>query len=395
VEGPPASKPCYTDEMTAILHRAYPHGVPGRNLPAPYKVEQVGADITYYIPVVVHVLHAYGAEQNITEAQILSQIRVMNECFGRRGVGFNTNPLSVKCNVQFCLAQIDPDGNPTTGYEYIESQYATELDPVTEDTLMKRLSTWNPDAYLNVWTVRRIKGGLEGYTYLPHEVAGTVWDGVIMDYESFGAFPNGTAKTLGYTLAHEAGHYLGLYHPWGIFEDSCGVNTDYCDDTPPVPRIFFSSAPNCLAPLACDGTRRQIANYMDYSDDACQNMFTQCQVARMLNNLITYRGQMVSGANLLLTGCATVADTLPALDSIFVYPSPAASTLFVTIDIADVGPARLEITDMTGRVVYKVVQGSYGRGTIAIDVREFSKGTYVLHVSTDKAQLRRRITIGY
>ena len=140
---------------------------------------------------------------------------------------------------------------------------------------------------------------------------------------------------------------------------------------------------------------RQVSNYMDYADDACQNMFTKCQVARMLDNMLTYRSEMVTGANLLASGCASVADTIPALDSIFVYPVPASSYLNINIDFANVGPALVELIDITGRKVYRQQNASFGRGTFVIDVSTLSQGIYTLNVWTDKAQVQRRVRVGY
>lgn len=389
-------KRCLTDEVGSALRASYPKGVPGRNLPAPSKVERVGEDFIYYIPVVVHVMHAFGPEMNVTPFQIESQINVLNETFGRYASGFNDNPLGAASHVRFCLAQFDPDGNPTLGYEYIPSQYAIDLDPYVEDTFMKRYTIWDPKRYMNIWTVREIYTGyFEGYAYLPEEVAGTVWDGIVVDHSSFGLFPAGTAGTLGKTITHEAGHYLGLYHPWGTEELTCGEEgTDYCDDTPPVPEIYYSHVPACDQPLACDGTPRQVANYMDYADDGCQNMYTQCQVDRMFDNLLTYRAEMVGASNLLATGCAAI-DSIPAQGSIYVYPVPATTYMMLNIDVADVGPAKIEIVDMAGRKVYKALNASSGRGVVAIDVSQFSQGIYMLHVWTNKAELHRRILIGY
>ncbi|MEO1449468.1 MAG: zinc metalloprotease, partial [Bacteroidota bacterium] len=71
------------------------------------------------IPVVFHVV--YNTEQqNISEAQLLDQLRVLNEDFRRLNADTVNTPavfdsVAADINVEFCLATIDPDGNPTTG----------------------------------------------------------------------------------------------------------------------------------------------------------------------------------------------------------------------------------------------------------------------------------------
>ena len=208
--------PCVTDALGKQLKAAYPDGVPGRNPALTAKTEGIDADFIYYVPVVVHVMHAFGPEMNITPLQIESQIEVMNQGFGRYGRGSNDNPLGGKSNVRFCLASIDPDGNPTLGYEYIPTTYAADLNPFTQDTLLKRISQWDPTRYLNIWTVRQIVSGFEGYAYVPSEAAGTVYDGIVVRSASFGAFPLGTATTLGQkvkSFTSCAAHWV-MFHWW-------------------------------------------------------------------------------------------------------------------------------------------------------------------------------------
>lgn len=124
-------------------------------------------------------------------------------------------------------------------------------------------------------------------------------------------------------------------------------------------------------------------------------MFTKCQVARVLNNLLTYRSEMVSGSNLASTGCASATDSTPALDSIFVYPVPASTYLIINLDIVDVGSAKVEMIDMTGRKVYSAGNLASGRGPITVDVSQFSQGIYMLNVWTNKTEIHRRVRIGY
>ena len=86
--------------------------------------------IVITIPVVVHVIHngdAVGMGENIADARVLSQITVLNQDFRRMTgtPGFNSNPVGADVEIQFCLAQTDPDGAPSGNY-YV--QIAVELE---------------------------------------------------------------------------------------------------------------------------------------------------------------------------------------------------------------------------------------------------------------------------
>ncbi|WP_439490667.1 hypothetical protein [Algoriphagus sp.] len=75
------------------------------------------------IPVVVHVLHngsAIGTGLNISMAQIESQIEVLNEDFRRLNADAGNTPMEFQsvaadAEIEFYLACIDPNGNPTDG----------------------------------------------------------------------------------------------------------------------------------------------------------------------------------------------------------------------------------------------------------------------------------------
>ena len=105
-------------------------------------------------------------------------------------------------------------------------------------------------------------------------------DGVAVNAHHFGETGKAGPYSLGRTLTHEIGHFLGLFHVWGPNDhdvDGCELD-DFCEDTPPT-RAMSSGCPTNA--LACDGRPAMIQNYMDYSDDACMNIFTNDQIARM------------------------------------------------------------------------------------------------------------------
>ena len=237
-----------------------------------YQTNRVDGDIIT-IPVVVHVLYRTSAE-NISTAQIQSQIDVLNEDFRRTNSDANnTWSQAADTQIEFCLTTIDPNGNATTG---ITRKSTTKTSWGTNDAMKKAsqggVNPWDTSKYLNIW-VCNIGGGILGYAQFPGGSAAT--DGVVNSPQYFGRTGTATAPfNLGRTATHEVGHFLNLRHIWG--DGGCGVD-DFVSDTPE------SDASNggCASNHTSCGTLDMVQNYMDYSDDSCMNLFTQGQKSRM------------------------------------------------------------------------------------------------------------------
>lgn len=258
------------------------------------------------IPVVVHVIHngdAYGTGENITDEQIISQITVLNQDFRRmiNTPGYNTNTVGADIEIEFCLAQQDPDGNESNGINRVNLNTASWGQEAVENTL-KPQTQWDPSRYFNIW-VCRFGGDLEGvlgYAQFPDssglgglETSGgnANTDGVIIGFQYFGSsdiYPQGTYDSpydKGRTTTHEIGHCFGLRHIWGD-NSSCIVNAtdsnkDYCLDTPAASTANYgcqTGSNSCTAAAGND----MIENYMDYTDDTCMNIFTINQKERII-----------------------------------------------------------------------------------------------------------------
>ena len=240
------------------------------------------------IPVVFHVLYNTSAE-NISEAQVLSQLQILNEDFRRLNANQdNIWSQAADTQIEFCLASQDPNGNPTDGILRIP----TNVTSFGTNDAMKFSSQGGSDAwpaadYMNFW-VCDLGSSLLGYAQFPGGPANT--DGIVCNYTATGNV--GTAQApfnLGRTGTHEVGHYLNLLHIWG--DGGCGAS-DFVDDTPD------SDGPNygcALGNVAC-GSEDMVQNYMDYSDDVCMNLFTQGQSDRM-NALFVPGGARASLVN--------------------------------------------------------------------------------------------------
>lgn len=241
---------------------------------------------TITIPVVVHVVYN-NATENISAAQVQSQIDILNEDFRRLNADAVNTPsvfqgVAADVEIEFCLATVDPQGNPTDGI----TRTPTSVTAFGTNDEVKFNSSGGKDAwpasdYMNFW-VCDISGGILGYAQFPGGPAST--DGVVVDYQYFGDIGTATAPfDKGRTGTHEVGHYLNLRHIWG--DGNCNAD-DFVSDTPRAGGPNYTGSPcNFPGSNSCnEGTGDlpdMFQNYMDYSDDGCMNLFTQGQTARM------------------------------------------------------------------------------------------------------------------
>jgi hypothetical protein len=256
---------------------------------------------TVTIPVVVHVVYNTAA-QNVSDAQIQSQIAVLNEDFAKLNADAALTPAvyagrAANTNIQFCLARTSPTGSASTGILRVST---TRTSFSTNDD-MKRSTTggsnpWDATRYLNIW-VCNMGGGILGYAQFPGGPAAT--DGVVILTSAFGRTGFVSAPfNKGRTGTHEVGHWLNLRHIWG--DATCG--NDQVNDTP------TQSGPNYGCPtfprITCSNVTGDMSmNYMDYTDDACMYMFSNDQATRM--NALFATGGARSGFP-SSTACGTV-----------------------------------------------------------------------------------------
>ena len=275
----------------------------------------------YTIPIVFHVIHkgeVVGSGTNISTAQIQSAVDALNRDFRRTsangGVAQGAGPDT---EIQFCLAGVDPNGNPHSGINRVNgtsvSGYSSGgISTNTNDVQVKALSRWDNRYYLNIWVVSEIDdngadiantnnffGGTLGYAYIPQSpiTAMSDIDGVVALNLCVGNDPNGSlgyrlwfATKLNRTLTHEVGHYLSLGHTFGnsCSESNCNTQNDRICDTPPTTQNSGCSS-------SCSGA--QVENYMDYSDETCQDQFTAGQKTNMRAILTGVRSALTTTSN--------------------------------------------------------------------------------------------------
>jgi hypothetical protein len=227
-------------------------------------------DEVFYLRTAVHIFYwddSTGA--SASPSQVDEMIDRLNEDFLPGGFQFVLDTLLEHADTDY--RQLDFDGG--------------------EDGVMKLLYNHSPGTHLNIYIVDIVssQGNILGYTYLPHQYPLHYRSGLVLDH-----------TVIGYeysTASHESGHFLGLHHTFrgvdevgqcsGCWEyaqagQSNDYVGDYCADTPPTPTNYDCEYPGGSDP--CNGLpwgETMIENYMDYTPDYCQNMFTDQQYARM------------------------------------------------------------------------------------------------------------------
>jgi len=281
------------------------------------------------IPLVVHVFH-YNGQGNISDAQILDGIRILNEDFNKLNSDTNTirpvfQGVSESMDIEFRLAQIDPNNNCTNGITRTNTHRT-----FTANDNIKSLSTWDPNRYLNVWLVVNfgppIAPTVYGYAYPPSVVSNpTLFQryGLILRSDSWGSIGSASSTTFnGRVGGHEIGHCLNLDHPFERGCDAsfnCQIGGDQVCDTPPQASSHnnaCSSAINSCSNDANGGTTNnpnpysgnvpdQLENIMGYGiGGGCMVMLSGGQKARMDAAIALYSqlSNMTSATNLASTG---------------------------------------------------------------------------------------------
>jgi hypothetical protein len=271
---------------------------------------QRGASV-YNIPVVVHIVYNTTA-QNISDAQVQSQIDVLNKDFQLNNADTTKIPAAFKslkadCKIQFCLAKRDPNGAATSG---IVRKSTTTTSFSSNDGVKYASSggdnAWNSSQYLNLW-VCNLSGGLLGYAQFPGGAAAT--DGVVILHTAFGNTGNVSAPyNLGRTATHEVGHWLNLRHIWG--DANCG--DDLVGDTPKQQTSNYGcpTYPHTTCSNGANGD--MFMNYMDYVDDQCMQMFSIGQRDRIYAVLQSGGARASLASSLGCTAPTTTTCSTPA-----------------------------------------------------------------------------------
>jgi len=359
------------------------------------EMRSVAGTVVYTIPVVVHVVYN-KAVQNISNAQILSQIDILNKDYQKLNSDVGLVPSVwtkrvADCQVEFCLATIDPSGNSTTGIRRVQTTKPSFSDnDNVKFTSKGGDDAWPAASYLNIW-VCKLGNFLLGYAQFPGGQAST--DGVVITYTAFGN--TGAAQApfnLGRTATHEIGHWLNLRHIWGDDGGAC-TGSDKVKDTPnqgdenygcPIfPRTSCSNGPN----------GDMFMNYMDYTDDECMFMFTNGQKNRMTATLVAGG----SRNSVTLSGkCGTRPISLNQgvienQNLLRVSPNPINGTYAtVSYKLDKAAQVHAMITNVYGVVIASINAGRQSAGSYQLKpeaIARLQNGVYTIKLVANGEQL--------
>ena len=333
---------------------------------------------TYDIPIVVHVIHDYGAE-NLDDTLLYQAAQYWTVVYMKQnadtsGVITPFVPYIGKANMRLHLATIDPNGRPTKGIVRFNSYLTAAADDEA------KFNQWPQNEYVNIWFINAFGAedvGVAAYAYFPSSaVYEPFYDGIIClaSYANY-------AKT----VPHEMGHVLNLYHPWGNTNNpavACG--DDHVDDTPPTkghePSGCVASAlydTNCATGymktyMSSDGTVDSLVNYpdtvnsqniMDYT--YCQEMFTKGQAARMraaITNTTAGRNNLITPANLAATGALAPMPDLPPVADFIVDKGIGATTDLRTYFLAFNSPINFNFRNASWNDTISDVHWTFSNG---------------------------------
>jgi hypothetical protein len=367
-------------------------------------------NVVYRIPLIFHVFHygePIGTGTNISAAQIYSQIEVLNEDFRRLNPDrTETLPefqsVAADVGIEFYPAAYDSAGQLLT--ERGIRRYRIQRVPGffwTNETLDRELkpqTIWDPTRYLNVWVIDSLRlnnrvglayaqfPDLSGLQGLPQQGGLALTDGLVIRYNRIGSFRKTEVPqlargpyNLGRTLTHEMGHFFGLLHPFDQY--SCTTDGDFCADTP------LTNAENFRCNLStryCPNTPTptMIQNYMDFTDDVCMNIFTQCQAQRMR------RVMEVSPRRRELLTSTVGLESEEIRPEVRLYPNPTQSSF--KVEITGAQAIDYQLYDTMGR---QVAAGTMTNNEADFSLEGRSKGLYLLQMNTSKGAVLRRLIV--
>lgn len=324
---------------------------------------------TIILPVVIHIIN--NNPFSITDQQVIDGINLLNDAFSKTGV--YSASLGADSKIRFCIAKKDPDGGNTTGITRTKYIFGHHMHMDNEDRRLKNLIQWDPVRYINIWLLEGIEAEFYGAF-----ICGTQYRLRVGGYATMppggGPLDGIVITRFGVLLAHEMGHYLGLYH---TFEEGCNNYTDclfdgdqVCD-TPPDNSVFGVPCNFTMNTCSSDTFANyssgvfhtdvpdQTDNFMDYSNEACQNRFTPGQVTRMRNAIMTQRNGLLQdecvppcSENIIASFTRNIAYPIPG--DVIIFTNTSSPTLYYEWLVNDLPVATTNSFTYTSTAIGKV-----------------------------------------
>ena len=312
--------------------------------------------------------------QNLSDAQVQSQIDALNRDFRRNHSDTSNTPerfrsIAADVQIEFHLATADPYGRATNG---IVRKNTNVLNWLSNDKIKFSAQggddAWDCKSYLNIWVGKMASGA--GYSSVPGVEAEK--DGVVISSAAFGTINVSGYYNLGRTATHEIGHWLGLKHIWG--DTQCG--DDQVGDTPSQ-SYYTQGCPSGFCSSCNNGELGDMyMNFMDYTADACMNLFTEGQKKRMLAAFDAGgpRASLLQSKGLKEPW--SVESPLTASTGISVYPNPVYNEMTVQLKAEWIGK-NISIINANGSVVQNVQMKSVAQ---KFNLSGFQQGLYFLRI---------------
>jgi Pregnancy-associated plasma protein-A/Secretion system C-terminal sorting domain len=356
----------------------------------------IGNRAIVYLPVVIHVV-ARDPVQPVSVAQALNQLDVLNADFAGEGNNISSLeeefiPLVADVQFQFCLASIDPDGLPTSGITYTQTDVKDIALQTGEGGRMSihydqlgGKTGWDPARYINIWIGEY--GGLLGSASFPGMAAYPEEIGVIIDPRYFGSIGDAGMSGFfsgGHTLTHEMGHFFGLKHIWGNGVDASCTDGDDIADTPNAEGPYYD-CPSGIQ-MTC-GTHNMYQNFMDFTDDRCLAAFTQGQAEVMQAVLDTYYPMLVTEGT-----CTPAAETFSSwYDQLVWAHDQPSNTYVIYAEVNWMGQKNIGVYSADGKQVLRDTwedQQSY-----LLDLANAGAGVYFVRIDDGDKQFVRKVVV--
>lgn len=349
-----------------------------------------------YFPVVIHVV-ARDVHQPVTIAQALQQLDVLNDDFAGKGDNISKllpefSSLSADTEIKFCLASVDPDGFPTSGITFTQTDtvnIALVTGPegrlVIHYDQLGGKTGWDPARYINIWVAEY--GGILGSASFPGMAAFPEEIGLIMDIRHFGSIGDAGHSGIygrGHTLTHEMGHFFGLKHIWGNGEEEDCDDSDDIDDTPNAAGPYLDCPSGIRS--SC-GTSDMYQNFMDLTDDRCLATFTRGQATRMQAVIDLYYPDMaVEGS------CKSYSSGFTAWFDQLIWSHDRSSNKYVIHSPQGLmGNKQVTVYSADGRIILK--DRWEGQLSYLLDLNQAGAGIYFVCVFHGMTSFVRKLIV--